>query len=83
MKSLTKLLARSLALSLGLSTAALAANIDGPDVFWKISMWDKPRALSAGMEVLAKKAVEEAGGKFKIKISTAASCRRVRKTSMA
>ena len=68
MKTLTKLVAGSLLLSLGLGSGAQAANIDGPDVFWKISMWGKPRALSAGMELLAKKAAEETGGKFKIKI---------------
>lgn len=49
------------------STAA-AANIDGPEVFWKISMWGNPRALSVGMEALAKKAAEETDGNFNIKI---------------
>ena len=49
-------------------SVASAATIDGPDVFWKISMWGNPRALSIGMEELAKKAAEETGGKFKIKI---------------
>ena len=68
MKKLFKLAAGTIALSLGVGSTALAANIDGPDVFWKISMWGKPRALSAGMEALAKKAAEETGGKFKIKI---------------
>ena len=40
-------------------STASAANIDGPEVFWKISMWGNPRALSVGMEELAKKAAEE------------------------
>ena len=47
---------------------AAAANIDGPKVFWKISMWGNPRALSVGMEELAKKVNEETGGNFNIKI---------------
>lgn len=48
--------------------AASAANIEGPDVFWKISMWGNPRALTAGMEELAAKAAAETDGKFNIKI---------------
>ncbi len=48
--------------------AAVAAEVDGPDVFWKISMWGNPRALSVGMEELAVKAAEATDGKFKIKI---------------
>lgn len=53
---------------LAAATAASAQNIEGPDVFWKISMWGNPRALSAGMEELSKRAAEETGGKFKIQI---------------
>jgi len=45
-----------------------AAEIEGPDVFWKISMWGNPRALSVGMEDLAKRAAEATDGKFQIKI---------------
>ena len=26
-------------------STAFAANVDGPNVFWKISMWGNPRAL--------------------------------------
>lgn len=48
--------------------SASAANIDGPEVFWKISMWGNPRALSVGMEELAAKAAAETDGKFTIKI---------------
>lgn len=58
----------ALTLAAGLVTPAVAANINGPKVFWKISMWGKPRALSAGMEALAKKALAETGGNFVIKI---------------
>lgn len=50
------------------STSALAANIDGPAVFWKISMFGNSRALTSGMEALAEKAAAETDGKFQIKI---------------
>ncbi|NDR59296.1 C4-dicarboxylate ABC transporter substrate-binding protein [Aliiruegeria sabulilitoris] len=50
------------------ATSALAANIEGPKVFWKISMWGNPRALSVGMEEMARKAAEETDGNFEIKI---------------
>lgn len=53
---------------LTLSSLVSAAKIEGPKVFWKISMWGNPRALSAGMEELAKKAAEETDGNFEIKI---------------
>ncbi|MBO6507635.1 MAG: C4-dicarboxylate ABC transporter substrate-binding protein [Roseibium sp.] len=60
------------AVALGLAVAmpgtAFAANVDGPSVFWKLSMWGNPRALSAGMEELSKVVAEETGGKFQIKI---------------
>jgi TRAP-type mannitol/chloroaromatic compound transport system substrate-binding protein len=45
-----------------------AAEIEGPKVFWKISMWGNPRALSAGMEEMAKRASEATDGNFQIKI---------------
>jgi TRAP-type mannitol/chloroaromatic compound transport system substrate-binding protein len=47
---------------------ALAQAVDGPSVFWKVSMWGNPRALSAGMEAMAEKVREDTGGKFNIKI---------------
>lgn len=47
---------------------ATAANVDGPKVFWKLSMWGNPRALSAGMEAMAEKIREETDGNFNIKI---------------
>ena len=50
------------------SGGALAANVDGPDVFWKWSTWGKPRAFTAGVEKLAERVAEETGGKFKIQI---------------
>lgn len=51
-----------------LMTGANAADVDGPKVFWKISMWGNPRALSAGMEAVADKVREDTGGNFDIKI---------------
>jgi TRAP-type C4-dicarboxylate transport system substrate-binding protein len=68
MKTLTKIVAGSLVATFGLSTAAFAANVDGPDVFWKISAWGKPRAYTAGMDLLSKRVAEETGGKFKVKV---------------
>jgi TRAP-type mannitol/chloroaromatic compound transport system substrate-binding protein len=55
-------------LSFGVATQAVAANIDGPSIFWKFSMWGKPRALSTGMEHMIKRVATETGGKFKMKI---------------
>ena len=51
-----------------IATPLAAAEVDGPKVFWKISMWGNPRALSAGMEELAKVAAEKTDGNFEIKI---------------
>lgn len=58
------------ALLTGLSATApvQAANVDGPKVFWKLSMWGNPRALSSGMEALAEKVSAETDGNFEIKI---------------
>lgn len=66
-------LAAALALATATTTSAFvapaqAANVDGPKVFWKISMWGNPRALSAGMEELVKKVSDETDGNFEIKI---------------
>lgn len=62
------LLTVSAVAALLLGQPATAANIDGPSVFWKISMYGNPRALTSGMEALAEKVAEETGGKFQIKI---------------
>ena len=51
-----------------MASSAVAQTVEGPDVFWKISMWGNPRALSAGMEAMAEKVREDTGGKFNIKI---------------
>lgn len=51
-----------------IAPAAMAANVDGPQVFWKWSTWGKPRAFTAGIEHLAKRVEEETGGNFRIQI---------------
>jgi TRAP-type mannitol/chloroaromatic compound transport system substrate-binding protein len=68
MRVVTKLVLGAAALSFALGQQAYAANVEGPAVFWKISVWGKPRALTAGMEHLVKRVTAETGGKFKIKI---------------
>ncbi len=50
------------------ASSALAANVEGPDVFWKWSVWGNPRAFTAGVEKLAERVAEETGGKFKIQV---------------
>lgn len=50
------------------SQPAMAANVDGPTVFWKLSTWGKSRAFTRGAEHLAQRLDEETGGKFQLKI---------------
>ncbi|RJE78736.1 C4-dicarboxylate ABC transporter substrate-binding protein [Paracoccus sp. JM45] len=45
-----------------------AANVEGPSVFWKISIYGNPRALTSGMEALAEKVSSETDGMFQIRI---------------
>lgn len=52
----------------GAPTTAPAANVEGPQVFWKWSVWGNPRAFTAGAEHLAKRVAEETDGNFKIQI---------------
>ncbi len=54
--------------SVALPQAGLAANVEGPAVFWKFSVWGKPRAFTKGPELLAERLAEETGGKFQLKI---------------
>lgn len=51
-----------------LTQPGLAANVDGPSVFWKLSVWGKSRAFTAGPEHLAARLAEETDGKFQLKI---------------
>lgn len=56
------------ALALLAPSASLAANVDGPDVFWKLSTWGNPRAFTAGVEHLSKRLAEETDGKFNLRV---------------
>lgn len=55
------------ALSL-VAPAASAQNVEGPNVFWKLSTWGNPRAFTAGVEHLAKRLDEETGGNFNLRV---------------
>jgi TRAP-type C4-dicarboxylate transport system substrate-binding protein len=57
------------ALTLALAAPAIQAQaVDGPKVEWKLGSWGKPRAITAGIELLAKQVGERTGGKFTINI---------------
>ena len=45
-----------------------AQAVDGPKVEWRLATWGKPRAVTAGMELLVKQIGERTGGKFNITI---------------
>ena len=71
MKSITKLALGAAAMAMALSAGSvpvMAANVDGPSVFWKFSVWGKPRAFTSGIEKLAERLDAETGGNFKLKI---------------
>jgi len=60
---------KTMVASLLLTTTAVgAAEVDGPEVNWSLSMWGNPRALSAGVEAIAERVEEATGGNFKIQI---------------
>jgi TRAP-type C4-dicarboxylate transport system substrate-binding protein len=46
--------------------AAWAQTVEGPKVEWKLATWGKPRAFTAGIELLAKHVAERTGGRFTI-----------------
>ena len=60
--------ALALAAGLSMSMGAVAAEVDGPSVNWKLSTWGKQRAFTAGVEEMAKQLDQKTGGKFKVKI---------------
>ena len=67
MKFITRsLLGATLAAFAG--AGALAANVDGPSLFWKFSTWGKPRAFTVGIEKISERVKEETGGKWNIQI---------------
>lgn len=68
MRTLRNIVMGAVVASFGMTTAAIAANVDGPKIFWKISVWGKSRALTSGMEALVKKLDAETDGNFKMKI---------------
>lgn len=68
MKTCAALALATAFLGTDVTAPAEAANVEGPKVFWKLSMWGNPRALSAGMEALAEKVSAETDGNFEIKI---------------
>jgi len=69
MKITKKLLVSAMALSFtAAGTAAQAAEVEGPKVEWRYSMWGNPRAFTAGLEYLAEQVKEKTGGNFTINI---------------
>lgn len=62
----TKLVAGLLAAAMAGPVAAQA--VEGPKVFWKLSLWGNPRAFTAGIEAVADHVREQTGGNFDIKI---------------
>lgn len=47
---------------------AQAAEVNGPEVSWKLSTWGKQRAFTAGAEKMAELVAEKTGGNFTIEI---------------
>lgn len=47
---------------------AQAQTVDGPKLNWKLGAWGKPRAVTVGIETLARHVKERTGGKFTITI---------------
>jgi TRAP-type C4-dicarboxylate transport system substrate-binding protein len=60
--------AGALAFAFGTMSGAVAQTVDGPKVSWKLGAWGKPRAVTVGLELLAKHVKERTGGKFTIAI---------------
>ena len=61
------LLAASAAIILAAGSTS-AQTVDGPKINWKMGSWGKPRAVTAGQEMLKKHVEEKTGGKFTITI---------------
>lgn len=69
MKLFAKAAIAAAALSMGLgASSALAAEVEGPAVFWKFSTWGKPRAFTKGVEYLSEQLAAKTDGKFQLKI---------------
>lgn len=61
-------LSLSAVLALGAATATQAAEVDGPAVNWKVSVWASRSAFSEGMEAVSAMVKEKTGGKFNIQL---------------
>lgn len=51
-----------------LTGTASAAEVEGPKLTWNISLWGKPRALTAGVEKLAAEIATKTGNSWDIKL---------------
>ena len=58
----------SMLLAAGFAVPALAQTVEGPKVAWKLAAWGKPRAATAGIELVKKYVEEKTGGNFTITI---------------
>jgi len=63
-----KATAGAAAILLAALSGASAQTVDGPKLGWKLATWGKPRAVTVGIETLAKHVKERTGGKFTIAI---------------
>jgi len=68
MNPLSKTILGAAVLAFAAGAQAPAQNVEGPEVFWKWSVWGNPRAFTAGAEHLAERVKEETGGNFNIRI---------------
>lgn len=68
MRLVTLLCAAAALAILPLAGAAANPVVDGPAVKWKLSLWGKPRAFTAGIDKLAELVSERTGGKFTIDV---------------
>lgn len=68
MKPLARTILGAAALALIFGAQAPAAEVDGPEVFWKWSVWGNPRAFTAGAELIAERVAAATDGKWKIQI---------------
>lgn len=49
-----------------ISGGVLAAEVEGPELEWNISLWGKPRAFTVGYEALAAAVNDQTGGNWKM-----------------
>lgn len=64
-KCLTNSLYAGIAAAL-ISGGVLAAEVEGPELEWNISLWGKPRAFTVGYEALAAAVNDQTGGNWKM-----------------